>query len=136
MEDELLIEVGKPIYPLLSQTLDRGMDRSLVGGFFVALGKKRQREGFPVSEVVYTLNLAHQAVIEFLMTEYAPENPVRMYAAMGAMTRIAEFFMLGSFYMTKGFLEETYTSMKVHDEISEDLLRKYFNDDFFFKRDE
>jgi hypothetical protein len=70
------------------------------------------------------------------MSEYAPENPMRMYAAMGAMSRIAEFFMLGSFYMIKGFFEETYTSMKVDDKISEELLKKYFMDDFFFKKDE
>jgi hypothetical protein len=107
-----------------------------VGGFFVTLGKTRLKDGFPVSEVVYGINLAHQAVIEFLMTEYAPENPMRMYAAMGAMSRIAEFFMLGSFYMIKGFFEETYTSMNKDDNISEDLLKKYFTDDFFFKKDE
>jgi hypothetical protein len=57
-----------------------------------------------------------------------------MYQAMGAMTRIAEFFMLGSFYIVKGFLEETYTSMNSHDQISEELLKKYFKDDFFFKK--
>jgi hypothetical protein len=136
IDDDALIELAQPFYRLLSQVLDRGLDRSLVGGFFVKLGKKRLNEGFPVSEVVYAINLAHQSVIEFLMTEYAPENPVRMYSAMGAMTRIAEFFMLGSFYMIKGFFEETYTSMSRRDNISEDLLKKYFSDDFFFKKDE
>jgi hypothetical protein len=136
LDDNALIEMNKVYYPLLSRVLDRGLDRSLVGGFFVNLGKSRLREGFPVSEVVYGINLSHQAVIEFLMSEFAPENPMRMYAAMGAMSRIAEFFMLGSFYMIKGFFEETYTSMKIDDHISEELLKKYFMDDFFFKKDE
>jgi hypothetical protein len=133
LDDDALIEAGKPFYPLLSRVLDRGMDRSQVGGFFVQLGKKRLNDCFPVSEVVYGINLAHQAVIEYLMSEYAPENPVRMYTAMGAMSRIAEFFMLGSFYMIKGFFEETYISMSKSDNISEELLKKYFMDDFFFK---
>jgi hypothetical protein len=56
-----------------------------------------------------------------------------MYQAMGALTRVAEFFLLGSFYATKGFLEETYTSMSSSDKVSEELLKKYFKDDFFFK---
>ena len=133
MDDETLIEADKPFYPLLARALDRGLDRSLVGDFFVKLGKTRLREGFPVSEVIYAINLIHQVVIEYLMTEFAPENPMRMYQAMGAMTKIAEFFLLGGFYITKGFLEETYTRMSSHDEISDELLKKYFKDDFFFK---
>ena len=133
MDDEALIEAGKPFYHLLARVLDRGLDRSLIGDFFVTLGKNRLQGDFPVSEVIYALHLIHEVVIDYLMTDFAPENPVRMYQAMGAMSRITEFFLLGSFYITKGFLEETYMRMSVHDEISEELLKKYFKDDFFFK---
>jgi hypothetical protein len=133
LDDGSLIEESKPCFPLLSRTLDRGLDRSLVGGFFVKVGKDRMRGGFPISEVIFALNIAQKVVIEFLMTEFAPDNPMRMYQSMGALTRIAEFFLLGSFYVTKGFLEETYTHMRKHDKVSEELLRKYFKDDFFFK---
>jgi hypothetical protein len=133
LDDGTLIEESKPCFPLLSRTLDRGLDRSLVGGLFVKVGKERMRGGFPISEVIFALNIAQKVVIEFLMTEFAPDNPMRMYQSMGALTRIAEFFLLGSFYVTKGFLEETYTHMSKHDKVSEELLRKYFKDDFFFK---
>ena len=135
LDDENLIEADRPLYPLLARVLDRGLDRSLVGDFFVKMGKGRLRDGYPISEVIYAIHLAHQSVIEYLTTEFAPENPMRMYQAMGAMTRIAEFFMLGSFYITRGFLEETYTSMNMHDKVSVELLKKYFKDDFFFKAD-
>jgi hypothetical protein len=135
MTDEALIEINNPIYPLLGRTLDRGFDRSLVGGFFVKLGKERMRTGFPISEVIFGTNLSQEVVIEYLMTEFAPENPMQMYQSMGALTNVAEFFLLGSFYATKGFLEETYTSMSKHDKVSEELLKKYFKDDFFFKKD-
>ena len=133
MDDESLIESDQPIYPLLARTLDRGLDRSLVGGFFVTMGKDRMREGYPISEVIYALNLAQKVVIEYLMTEFAPENPMRMYQSMGALTQVAEFCLLGSFYISRGFLEETYTRMSSNDEVSEELLKKYFRDDFFFK---
>jgi hypothetical protein len=133
MDDEALLDMGRPFYPLLARILDRGLDRSLLGNFFVTMGKHQLNGKFPVSEAIYGINLAQTVVIEFLMTEYAPENPMRMYQSLDAVTRIAEFFLLGSFYLTKGFLEETYTSMKSHDKISEELLNKYFKDDFFFK---
>jgi hypothetical protein len=133
MNDGDLIEKDVPIYPLLSRTLDRGLDRSLVGDFFVETGKQRMRAGFPISEVIYALGLVQKTIIEYLMTEFAPENPMRMYQSMGALTRVADFCLLGSFYISKGFLEEIYTGMTHSDKVSEELMKKYFKDDFFFK---
>lgn len=131
--DEDLIGRNIPLYPLLSRTLDRGMDRSRVGDFFVSLGKSRMAEGFPVSEQIYAVNLAQQGVIEYLMTDFVLDSSVRMYQAMGIVKRVSEFFLLGCFYLTKGFLEATYTHMNRKDAVSEELLKKYFKDDFFFK---
>jgi hypothetical protein len=132
MDDEALIEADRPFYAVLARTLDRGLDRCLIGDFFVKLGKERMKEGFPVSEVIYAINLVQKVIIEHLMTD-SLDNSMRMYQAMGALTRVAEFFLLGSFYLTKGFLEETYTTMSSTDQVSEGLLKKYFRDDFFFK---
>ena len=120
-------------YPMLSRTLDRGLDRAMVGNFFVKLGKKHVKEGFPVSEVIYGMNLAQQVVINYLMTDFILDNPVRMYQAIGVVNRVSEFFLLGCFYIIKGFLEATYLEMNKTDKVSEDLLKKYFKDDFFFK---
>jgi hypothetical protein len=136
LDDETLIEADRPFYTILARTLDRGLDRSLVGDFFVKLGKDRMQGGFPVSEVIYAVNLAQQVVIEYIMSDYAPESPVKMYQAMGIIVKISEFFLLGCFYLTKGFLVETYTNMSSRDAVSEELLKKYFRDDFFFKKDQ
>jgi hypothetical protein len=135
LDDEALIESDKRFYPLLARTLARGLDRSVLGDFFVHLGKSRMDDGFPISEVIYAVNLAQKVVIEYIMTDYAPENTMRMYQAMGVMTQVSEFFLLGCFYLTKGFLEATYTHMNSTDKVSEELLKKYFRDDFFFKKD-
>jgi hypothetical protein len=132
-DDEALIEFGRHCFPLLSRILDRGLDHDVIGDFFATLGKDRMKDGFPISEVIYGLNLAQKVVIEFLMTEYAPDNTIKMYQAMGAISRISEFFLLGSFYLSKGFLEETYTSMSHKGKVSEEILKNYFRDDFFFK---
>ena len=135
MDDEALIKEDAPFYPLLGRVLDRGLDRSLVGDFFVKMGKNKVQNGLPISEVIFALNLNQRVVIEYLMTEFAPENPMRMYQSMGVLTNVAEFCLLGSFYIAKGFLEETYTHMTHHDKVSEELLKKYFKDDFFFKKE-
>jgi hypothetical protein len=135
LSDEALIESDARFYPLLSRTLDRGLDRSLVGDFFVNLGKSRMKDGYPISETIYGVNLAQQVVIEYLMNDFVLDSTVRMYQAMGAVSKVAEFFLLGCFYLTKGFLEATYTHMNTNEAVSEELLKKYFRDDFFFKKD-
>jgi hypothetical protein len=134
-DDERLVEINAKTYGILARTLDRGLDRSVIGDFFVHMGKERMKTGFPISEVIFAVSLAQRTVIDYLMNDFVLDSTVRMYQAMGALNTIAEFFLLGCFYMTKGFLEETYTDMKGRDAVSEELLRKYFKDDFFFKRD-
>jgi hypothetical protein len=93
------------------------------------------QEGFPISEVIYAMNISQRLLIEYIMTEFAPENPVRMYQSMGVISSISEFYLLGCFYVSKGYLEAVYTKMNVHDSVSEELLKKYFKDDFFFKKE-
>jgi hypothetical protein len=134
LDDESLKGMGAAYYPLLARCLERGMDRSLIGDFFVKTGKDRMENGFPVSEIIYSISLLQKIVIEYLMTDFVLDSSVRMYQAMGVVTQIAEFFLLGSFYLIKGFLEQTYVMMNSKDSVSEELLRKYFRDDFFFKK--
>jgi hypothetical protein len=135
LDDAALIEADTPLYPLLGRILDRGPDRSVMGDFFVKLGKRRMRDGFPISEAIYAVNLVQKVVIEYIMTEFAPENPVRMYQSMGIINEVSEFFILGCFYLTKGFLEATYTGLNAGAAVSEEVLKKYFKDDFFFKKE-
>jgi hypothetical protein len=135
LDDDALIESDKSFYPLLARTLDRGLDRSLIGDFFVKLGKGRMQEGYPISEVIYAVNLAQKTVIEYIMTDYVLDSSLRMYQAMGITTQITEFFLLGCFYLTKGFLEATYTHLNTKEAVSEEILKKYFRDDFFFKKE-
>jgi hypothetical protein len=85
--------------------------------------------------VIYGINLTQQVVIEYLMTDFVIDNTVRMYHAMGIVNRVSEFFILGCFYLTKGFLEATYLEMNKNEKVSEEMLKKYFKDDFFFKKD-
>jgi hypothetical protein len=134
LSDEQFVAAHIGLYPVLARTLDRGLDRSLVGGFFVGMGKERMKDGYPISEIIYAVSLSQQSIIEYIMNEFSLDNPIKMYQAMGTVERVAQFFLLGCFYLTKGFLEATYTDMSGASDVSEDLLKKYFKDDFFFKK--
>ncbi|MDR1353247.1 MAG: hypothetical protein LBK05_08195 [Treponema sp.] len=136
LDDEALVRMNSAFYPLLARMLDRGLDRRELGDFFARLGKERMKEGFPISELIYAVNLIQQTVISYIMTDFGIDNSLRMYQSMGVLNKVAEFFLLGCFYLTKGFLESTYTNMKSKSAVDEDILKLYFKDDFFFKKDE
>jgi hypothetical protein len=132
-EDLALVELNADFYPVLANALERGVDKNSLGAFFVRLGKDRLSAEFPLSELLYSLNLTQKVVIEYLLTECVMENSMQMYQVVDVMTRISEFFLLGSYYMTKGFLEELYVLLNSQEELSEDLLKRYLRDDFSFK---
>jgi hypothetical protein len=134
MSDDELIAINQPVYEHLSRALERGIDRTAIGRFFVGLGKTRRDAGHPISETVLALNLCRQVAIDFVTAETELDNPVKLYQSIGISSTISEFFFLACFYMTKGFLESTYESMSKTDNIPVELLKKYFTDDFFFKK--
>jgi hypothetical protein len=134
IDDDGLVMMEAPLFPQLARVLERGMDRSILGGFFVTLGKDRMRRGFPMSEIIYAVNLCQQMILEYMMSEFAMDNPVEMYQGMSLVGKVSEFFILGCYYISKGFLEETFTHMKGKEKIPEELLKRYLRDDFFFKK--
>ena len=59
------------------------------------------------------------------------------YQMMESFKKITEFYLHALFYIVytvRGFLEETYVRLNTNEALSEDLLKRYFSDDFFFKR--
>ena len=41
--------------------------------------------------------------------------------------------MLGIYYFTKGYLEETFIRISAGENLSKEVMGKYLKDDFFFK---
>ncbi|MDR2795670.1 MAG: hypothetical protein LBB47_03035 [Spirochaetaceae bacterium] len=133
--DEQLCVLNAPLYPQLARSIERGIDRKLIGGYFVRIGKERMLKGFPVSEVVLAYSLCQKTVVDYISSEFVHDNTLALYQAFGAIGKINEFFFIGCFYMIKGFLEQMYENMNNNHNIPEDLLKTYFKDDFFFKKD-
>ncbi|MDR2489846.1 MAG: hypothetical protein LBD20_00415 [Spirochaetaceae bacterium] len=135
LSDERLIGIDSPMYPQLARTLDRGLDRSIVGDFFVRIGKEGQKKNFPISEMVYAIKLNQEMILEYIESEFILDNPLTMYQTLSIVPKVADFFLLGVFYLNKGYNEQTYLTMNLQENVSEELLRKCFKDDFFFKKD-
>jgi hypothetical protein len=136
LSDEQLVAMNAPLYPQLARILEYGLDRSTLGGFFVRMGKDQMQAGHPISETVLALNICRKVVIELVENDVMLDNSIQLYQTIELSSKIAEFFFLGCFYLTKGFLEAIYSQMNTNDNISETFLKKYFKDDFFFKKED
>jgi hypothetical protein len=97
------------------------------------LGKEYCAEGISISELTMALAQDRKIVVEYLGSEEDLEGAHRIYALMEAADQVADFYMLGAYYMTKGFLEGTFVRMRRGEKLTDEVLGKYFTDDFFFK---
>ena len=131
--DEELIKMNSGVYRMLALWFQKEADKNSIGSFFVNIGKERRKQGFAVSEVSYAIFLTQRAVLEYFMNENVVDNSMALYTIMGLSGQVADFFFLGSYYMVKGYLEDTYLALQKNEDISDEKLRKYFSDDFFFK---
>jgi hypothetical protein len=135
VSDEELVKMNQEFYPTLAGWFDGQTDRNKLGGFFVKIGKNGFKNSFPVSELMYMLLLSQKAALDFLLYQNPPETAIDFYRNTELTTAVTEFFMLGSFYLSKGFLESAYLGMTKDAGMSEDLVKKFLKDDFFFKDD-
>jgi hypothetical protein len=131
--DPALLDMNRTLFRNLALWLDGEIDRNQAGSFFVDLGKVRRSEGFPVSEVAYALMLVQRTVLDFFRRENTDRSPEGLDAVLDLTGRAADFFYLGAFYMLKGHLEDTYIAFSRHEALPNDVLKKYFFDDFYFK---
>jgi hypothetical protein len=133
LSDDELEKMNSRVYKTLALWFDKEIDKNAIGAFFVSIGKERRKQGFAVSEVSFALFLSQKAVQEYIANENLLDNSMALYTIMGLSSQVADFFYLGSYYMVKGYLEDTFIALHKNEAMSEDRLRKYFSDDFFFK---
>lgn len=133
LDDETLIRMNSKMYKMLALWFEKEINKDEIGAFFVQLGKERRLEGYPVSEVSYALLLSQRSVVEYVMNESVLDSSLALYTVIDLTTQVADFFFLGSYYMMKGYLEDMYLALGRDEALSDETLKKYFHDDFFFK---
>jgi hypothetical protein len=133
MSDDELVHFNAEMYKMLALWFEKEADKNRIGAYFVEFGKERCRQGYPISEVTYSLLLSQKAVIEYLTNESVLDSSIALYTIIDLMNQVSDFFFLGSYYMSKGYLEDIYIALNKNEALSDDVLKKYFRDEFFFK---
>lgn len=133
LADAELRSLNEEILRKLARWFQKEADKNELGGFFVMVGKEYCALGISVSELTMALTQDRKAVVEYLLANEDLEGAHRIYALMEAADEAADFFMLGSYYLTKGYLEETFLRLRHGEKLTNEVLSKYLKDDFFFK---
>jgi hypothetical protein len=133
IEDAELLSIHQEIMSKLGRWFDKSADKNEIGAFFVMMGKEYCAQSVPLSELTFAINLDRKAVIEHIVEGEELEGAHRIYALMEAADQVGDFFFLGSYYLTKGYLESTFMAMRCNESLDDETLNKYFPDDFFFK---
>jgi hypothetical protein len=126
---DLFGELGKALSRWLSGTTGRNE----LGAFFARIGKDYSVQGIPLSELSLSLALARKAIVRSLVEEGLFDNANALYAMFDASERVADFYALGNYYMTKGFLETTIERITADKTIDRRILVEFFKDDLFYR---
>ena len=133
LDDDVLSRVFKELGRNLGLWFSKEIDKNDIGSFFVGLGKSCLARELPVSEISFALLLAQRATVEYISNESVLDTSMALYQALDVTRQINEFFFLGSYYMLKGYLEDAYVALRNDGAVADEVLRKYFSDDFYFK---
>lgn len=133
--EEELIRRNTRFFDQLVRWLESDGAKSLIGAFFVQIGKDRYKEKFPLPEMLYGVFLAKKVFWDVIVTEGFLDTMVDVYKALEALTVIYNFFDQGNLYITRGYLEEMYTEMIEDKKLSAEEVKKYFYPGSFFKLD-
>lgn len=131
--DAELLGINKALFKNLSLWIAGETDKNRLGEYFVDLGKLRRREGFPLSDVSFAMLLVQRTLFDCLTEPPEADNALALSRTMDVIRQTADFFFLGFYYLTKGYLEDTYVAFNREELLPSDVLNKYFPDDFYFK---
>lgn len=133
LEDAELLSVHGEIIRKLGRWFDKSADKNEIGAFFVMMGKEYCAQSVPLSELMFALNIDRKAVTESIVEGEELEGAYRIYALMEVLDEVGDFFFLGAYYLTKGYLEDTFMRLSSEQRLDDETLNKYLPDNFFFK---
>jgi len=135
LPDEQLMRVNKIFFDHFAKWITQGLSRKEIGNYFVALGKERYNQKFPLSELQYAVLLAKKVVYDWVKRESLMDSAMEVYQVMELGHMVSSFFDTGNFYIARGYLEAMHDDLARSKKFTEEELTKYFPRGSFFKQD-
>lgn len=135
LPDERLMRVNKIFFDHFAKWITQGLSRKEIGNYFVALGKERYHQKFPLSELQYAVLLAKKVVYDWVKQESLMNSAMEVYQVMELGHMVSSFFDTGNFYIARGYLEAMHDDFVRSEKHTGEELAQYFPQGSFFKQD-
>jgi hypothetical protein len=110
--EEKLVKRAVDVYGHLGRWVGSEQHRDEVQRNYMALGADRQREGFPLSEVVAALMLTKKELWGFVLERGFFDSAVQLYQTLELYNSVVAYFDRAAFYTIRGYEEAAQRALK------------------------
>ncbi|MCB9209118.1 MAG: RsbRD N-terminal domain-containing protein [Ignavibacteriales bacterium] len=133
LTDSELSKRGNILFSNLLDWLLKGASNDDAAKYFLEIGDKRFKEGFPLTEVYYALYLEKKVLWSFVAWKDEVSGILKALDAIEFMTVINNYFDLGDFYIIKGYNEQLFIQLKETGKFTSEELENIFAGGAFYQ---
>lgn len=135
LDKEKVISREENVFKNMVSWLQTGRGDDKAEKFFENIGSERFSEGFPLAEINFALHIDKLVVWNYLMPKKETDLFTDTEEFQNTAILLSNYFDLGSFYMTRGFMNELYNTLEEtgkfkREELQNIVKRGAFDEDF------
>lgn len=127
LEKEKVISREVSVFNNMINWLSTGSKDDNAEKFFENIGSERFKEGFSLAEINYALHIDRNVVWNYMMPKKESGLFSNTDEFQDAAILLSNYFDLGSFYMTRGYMNELYTSLESSGKFKREELQSIVN---------
>jgi hypothetical protein len=140
LEASKIIAREEIVYGNLVNWLKNGASNDEAEVLFEKIGAERFNQGFPLTELNYALIITKKVLWNAVGQEKELFKSLNFNELIECTTILNNYFDLGNFYMTRGYVNELFRKLDISDKMSREeihkvLVRGAFDDEDLDKSD-
>jgi len=135
LDEESILQRGRAVYSNLVKWLDAGASSDDTEDYFEGVGAKRLKESFSLTEVNYAIYLIKKVLLDFIPSNDEYFNNLDSSEAIKLMRSLSDYFDLGIFFITRGYLHELISRLEESKKFTQEELKSIFKESSFDKED-
>jgi hypothetical protein len=102
-DPDVLFQRVKLVYSKLGQWISRETTEEEIAAYYVALGDRRRKEGFALSEVVWALVTTRRRIWLKVLSEGFLDTSLELNQALELNNRVVQYFDKAGYYLCVGY---------------------------------
>ncbi len=124
LDDERAFERGYNVFENLFEWFNEGANISEIQNYYESVGVERNKEGFPLTEVIFAVYLTKRVFSEFVRnSELADSFSTKEILEFNEL--VNSYFDQGILHITKGYLNHLFDRLDASKKFSTDELKVF-----------